>query len=508
MNSSKPNVCMLVYNTFRPDIRVLKEAKTLDALGCRVRVLALSDQAFPERETFGRVRLQRIMRNPFHYRMIARLKKSKNVLTAPVIPNATPDPDAGADESLVQSRTDMIFKKILLLSVVIIVVSCAAWFMIPADKFWPWMLAVPALAALMAIAGRRPIWRFWTILWRKTRRRLKSALIRTAKFFLFPGHKLFSYCDFYKRSSAVLRENPADIYHAHDLNTLPVAWWCARRQGALLVYDSHELFTEAGLLGGLEKKIWARIERRLIKKCDLVITVCESIASELQQRYKINPPVVLRNCPQKNTVPLQRDLIRQAAGIDAGIPVVLYQGGFAPNRGLRNLILSVRYFKRGKLVMMGWGNMEGDLREFARENGLEDSVFFIPPAPQKDLLSWSASADVGVIPYRAVSLNNYYTCPNKLFEYINSGLPVAGSNFPEIRKILEGWKAGKTFDPQDPEDIARAINHIIGDSEIAAEMRANALEAARELNWEHESRKLTAAYADLKNHAGKNTKTK
>ena len=35
-----------------------------------------------------------------------------------------------------------------------------------------------------------------------------------------------------------------DVVHAHDINTLPTAWAAARRAGARLVYDAHEISTD------------------------------------------------------------------------------------------------------------------------------------------------------------------------------------------------------------------------------------------------------------------------
>src|SRR5438105_712722 len=36
----------------------------------------------------------------------------------------------------------------------------------------------------------------------------------------------------------------ADVYHAHDLNNLPIAYQAAQARNAKLAYDAHELFSE------------------------------------------------------------------------------------------------------------------------------------------------------------------------------------------------------------------------------------------------------------------------
>ena len=349
---------------------------------------------------------------------------------------------------------------------------------------------------LLFIANRNTIRRYTGKI---SRKRLKPIILNTTRRILNPLHSHLSYLDYYKRCYDALKSAPADIYHAHDLNTLIIGWWCKRKFGGKLVYDSHELFTEQGLLTKSNRIVWAQIEKKLIKKCDKVITVCDSIAAELRNRYNIAQPTVIRNCPESNgceTGP--HEFIRAATGIDANTPVILYQGGFSKNRGLKSLILSTRYFDQGKLVMMGWGNVEEELKAFTRSKGLAKKVCFIPPVPQSELLSWSSSADLGVIPYRAVGLNNYYSCPNKLFEYINAGLPVTGSDFPELRKIINGWKIGRTFDPEDPQSIGKTINGILADKHLLKEMRANSVHASKTLNWQCESEILLGVYSGFK----------
>src|SRR5207302_1712251 len=74
----------------------------------------------------------------------------------------------------------------------------------------------------------------------------------------------------------------ADVYHAHDLNNLEVAYRAAKASGAKLVYDAHELFPEmANRWVRLKRRAWRRLEGRLLPEADLAITVNELIAEEM-----------------------------------------------------------------------------------------------------------------------------------------------------------------------------------------------------------------------------------
>jgi glycosyltransferase involved in cell wall biosynthesis len=124
-------------------------------------------------------------------------------------------------------------------------------------------------------------------------------------------------------------------------------------------------------------------------------------------------------------------------------------------------------------------------------------VTFLEPVPMDDLLAVTAGADLGVVPYLNVGLNNFYTSPNKLFEYCAAGVPIAASRFPELVKVVEGLGVGVTFEPDSAEDIARAVNGLLDDPAALARVRANVARVGPELTWENESRKLTGLYGSL-----------
>jgi glycosyltransferase involved in cell wall biosynthesis len=170
---------------------------------------------------------------------------------------------------------------------------------------------------------------------------------------------------------------------------------------------------------------------------------------------------------------------------------------FMPHRGLENLVRAARSFARAHLVFMGWGPLRPQLEAQAAADGVADRVHFTDGVPLRDLLSFTAGADVGAIPYRNVGLNNYYTSPNKLFEYCAAGVPVVASRFPELVKVVEGFGAGRTFDPESPDDIAAAVNGLLEAPDDLARARKGAARVAQRFNWENEARTLLDVYASL-----------
>jgi len=331
---------------------------------------------------------------------------------------------------------------------------------------------------------------------RKDTLRVPRAGLRRA---LAPAAMAWVLVDYSWRAFDVATAEPFDVYHAHDLVTLPVAWAARARRGGRLVYDAHELFTELSRLDPVSRAVFRALETALIGRADRVVTVNESIAAELSRRYGVPAPLVLRNCPrlEGRRPDRARSALRAHAGIPAGAPIVLYQGLYMPHRGLENLVQASARFTRAHLVFMGWGPLLADLQGLAARVGVSDRVAFIDPVPMSALLDMTAGADLGVIPYRNAGLNNFYTSPNKLFEYCAAGVPVVASAFPELKKVVEGLQVGRTFDPDDPDAIAAAVNALLEDPAELARVRLNASRAAGEFTWESEVRALVDAYAAL-----------
>jgi glycosyltransferase involved in cell wall biosynthesis len=300
----------------------------------------------------------------------------------------------------------------------------------------------------------------------------------------------------------------ADVHHGHDVDGLAAAVTSADRSGALVVYDSHEIYLESGQharQGALARRWLRSLERGLARRAVALVTVNKSLEEILRRDLGITRSVVVHNAPPRWTPPVpDPDLLRGHLGLPSGTPIALYHGGFSAHRGLEQLAGAILEpgLERVHAVFLGYGSQRAMLDELASDPRFGGRLHVVDAVPPAELLPWVASANVAVMPIQPSTLNHRLATPNKLFEALAAGVPVVASDFTEMRTIILGnpdGPLGAMCRPADVADVARAIRQIVElpESETAA-LRSRCLRAAHERwNWETESARLVALYEEL-----------
>lgn len=296
----------------------------------------------------------------------------------------------------------------------------------------------------------------------------------------------------------------ADVWHGHDMTSLPAIVELKQRRGGLAVYDSHEVYLESGRHA--EQPRWAKapleaLERRLVSKVDAVVTVNESLATILGRRLGTSDIHVLHNCPPRMARPNPDAPLRRALALPDSVPLLLYHGSLAPHRGIEQLLTAIELpeLASAHLAFLGFGPLIEWLRVEARDSRFGGRVHVLDAVPPDELADWLQGVDVAVAPIQGSTLNHRYSSPNKVFEAIAAGTPVAGSDFPEFRRVIndaEYGPLGALFDPSRPDDIARAVRELLdADPAERAALRRRCRDASeRRWNWETESQSLVAMY--------------
>jgi glycosyltransferase involved in cell wall biosynthesis len=307
---------------------------------------------------------------------------------------------------------------------------------------------------------------------------------------LFKKGLLF-YAEFNLRLFFMLLFRKTDLLVANDLDTLPAVFLVSRLRGLIMVYDSHEYFTEVPELvarAGV-KKFWEGLEALLVPRLKFASTVSDSIAAEYQRKYGINMQVI-RNLPFKLVVkPQPSPSIRKSDE-----KIILYQGSLNIGRGLEAAISAMSFVDHARLIIIGSGDVEHQLRALVHSLALEEKVGFMGRISPQDLPQYTVQADLGISLEEKLGLNYYYALPNKLFDYIQARVPVLVSDLPEMAGIVTRYSIGKVTPVQDPYRLALTMTEMLTDESSRKVWRKNLETAANELCWENEESRLMALY--------------
>ncbi|MEA2623229.1 MAG: hypothetical protein QOH61_2139 [Chloroflexota bacterium] len=316
-------------------------------------------------------------------------------------------------------------------------------------------------------------------------------------------------------TDAVLAAAPeTDVFHAQSLIVLPVVRGAAARLGGRFVYDVADYHTEAARLARMPsfvRRTFARRERTWARDAAGFLAVSNPVADLVQRRWDVERPAILLNCPHawrpEHPAPIDSTRIRDALDLPPERPIVLYQGGFSVDRGIEELVAAAADPRLRRLdaaiVFMGYGRLEGYLRDAALEN--EDRIYLLPAVPVDELLEWTAGADVSFVGQPPRTLNHRMNLPNKLFESLMAGVPVVVARDNEQCRLVTAERVGTCVDVDSREEVAAGIYGLLTAPEFERQrLRAHCrMVALEKYTWDLNATGLLALYRRLAETPGK-----
>lgn len=274
---------------------------------------------------------------------------------------------------------------------------------------------------------------------------------------------------------------------AIDLDTILPCLFVSYLKRIPRIYDAHELFTETKevIRRPAIKRVWMAVEKYAVPRFRYGYTVSESIAGELNHRYSVQYAVI-RNLTRLRDEPLP--------------PVerkfVFYQGAVNEARAFEFLIPAMKKVNN-KLVICGDGNFMTQLKQLIRDNGVENKVELRGMLLPEQLWKVSLEAKVGITIIENDGMNQFFSLPNKFFDYIHAEIPQVAVNYPEYQRINEQFEVAVLLDSTEPEIIASAINNLLLNDVVYERLRKNCSMARQTLNWQEEEKKLLKFYQSV-----------
>ena len=332
------------------------------------------------------------------------------------------------------------------------------------------------------------------------------------------------YMEYWLRLGWYLFFSKADILNANDLDTLLPNFLVASFRRKKLIYDTHEYFTEVPELLNrpFTRKIWLKLEEWIFPRLKTVYTVNGSIAKIYSDKYGV-PVSVIRNLPfsigqpEEEAKPLQSRKSLQTGGNEnnkylstgerenpkskvespikravAPPKKLIYQGALNLGRGIELMIDAMAFLPDYELIICGMGNLEATLRL----RNPSEQVRFMGLLPFKELSEITATASLGFSLEEDLGMNYRLATPNKLYDYVNTGVPALVSDLPEMAYLVRTYGVGEILAREDrnPEKLAQKVKGIVENPEKWQTYHSKCLMAAQSLHWECESEKLLEIY--------------
>ena len=293
-----------------------------------------------------------------------------------------------------------------------------------------------------------------------------------------------------------LRRERADLFHAPHY-VLPPLTPC---KSVVTIHDCIHLRFPQYLPNKLgyayaRGSLWMAAHRS-----NRILTVSEASKRDILDYFNVPPEkidVIYNGIDEEfSTLPAEEDVARVRERFQLDAPFILYAGNIKPHKNLErtieafDLLRRSRQFDQVKLVIIGKDIAKyAALRHAVHRHKLHKYVRFFGFVPDQTLAILYRLAAVFVFP----SLYEGFGLPP--LEAMASGTPVITSNVSSLPEVV--GDAALLVDPHHPEAIAEAMQRVLTDSTLRADLRIRGLVRARQFSWERSIRRVREIYGEV-----------
>jgi glycosyltransferase involved in cell wall biosynthesis len=296
--------------------------------------------------------------------------------------------------------------------------------------------------------------------------------------------------DQYKLKRKIWEINP-DLVNAHM--TAPIYGFPALKTKYPVILTVHGVVSEeantwGGLLGLVKRKIFVPMENYTLNKAKSIVTVSPYVAKKIKNKCNGNIHII------PNGINSERFKIENNA-VDNRLLVV---GGIEPRKGLINLLTAITIVKKEnpfvKLHIVGKVRDKqyfNSLINYVKQNSLQNQVIFKGPLSDEELNAEYSECSIFVFPSREESQGIV------LLEAMATGKAVVATNIGGIPYVVENYVTGRLVEYGDIQELAKAINTLIGDKNLRQMFGTNGQKRAKLFLNEEISTNYYKLYKDV-----------
>jgi PEP-CTERM/exosortase A-associated glycosyltransferase len=317
--------------------------------------------------------------------------------------------------------------------------------------------------------------------------------------------------DIARRLEQVARRVRPDLLHAHSpvLNAIP-ALWVGRRFGIPVVYELRALWEDAAVNhgtareGGLRYRLSRGLETWALRRADAITTICEGLRDDICARgVPAEKVTVVPNAVdiEEFSVGGAPDLgLKQRLGLDGGW-VLGFIGSFYAYEGLALLLRALKTLlargERVRVLLVGGGRQEAELKLLASELGVAGNVVFAGRVPHGEVQQYYNLVDVLVYPRLSMRLTELVT-PLKPLEAMAQGRLLVASDVGGHHELIRHGETGTLFKAGDVDALAAAVTDLLRQPERWPALKAAARRYVEtERTWKMSVARYEGVYARL-----------
>lgn len=191
-----------------------------------------------------------------------------------------------------------------------------------------------------------------------------------------------------------------------------------------------------------------------------------------------------------------RDLVKEKYGMEKSKKIVMFFGTPRPHKGIEDIIKAVSVIKDQDvaLVVVGIDDRDQYSKNLVKttEKALGKRFKGFGLQPFETVPEFLTMADIVVIPQRK-NLATIGQTPAKVFDAMAMARPIIATNVCDLSEILDG--CGWIVEPENPMQLAEAIQHILNNREKAEKMGYKARQKCiEEYSWDAIEKVLTRVF--------------
>jgi PEP-CTERM/exosortase A-associated glycosyltransferase len=300
-----------------------------------------------------------------------------------------------------------------------------------------------------------------------------------------------------RRLGQVIPQIKPDVLHAHSpsLNAI-AALRAGKKFGIPVVYEVRAFWEDAAVdhgtskENGLRYKLTRALETYALQQADAVTTICEGLRRDILARgIPADKVTVIPNAvdiDKFSTGGAADQQLKSRLGL-SGSHLIGFIGSFYAYEGLDILLRAVPTLTRRlpdlRVLLVGGGPQDAQLRQLANQLRIEDKVVFTGRVPHDQVQKYYDLLDVLVYPRSSMRLTDLVT-PLKPLEAMAQGRVLAASDVGGHQELIADGKTGVLFKADDAADLADKVGALLEAQQQWPQLRAAGRHyVEKERNW-------------------------